>query len=138
MGAFGRYRQIRIDRRGERMHQFGPAGIPDPQGAAANAAETSLPRTFIDGPGLFVPNSGVKDGDLVFAVNLERRVVRPEVDCVPATARRFPTDGAITEVEWVRMRRLDTETHGPAVTRSIEFQSNYLLSTNEWKSCCRL
>ena len=120
------------------MHQFGPAGIPDPQGAAANTAETSLPRAFIDGPGLFISNFGMKDGDLAFAVNLERRVVRPEVDCVPATARRFPADGAITEVVWVRMWRPDTETHGPTVTRSIELHSNYFLSTNEWKSCCRL
>jgi len=44
--------------------------------------------------------------------------------------RRFPTDGAITEVEWVRMRRPDTETHGPAMTRSIEFHYNFFLSTN--------
>jgi len=78
MGAFGRYRQIRIDRRGERMHQFRPAGIPNPQSAAAIAAETSLPWAFIAGPGLFVPKIGVKDGDLVFAINLERRIVRPE------------------------------------------------------------
>lgn len=98
------------------MYQFWPARIPDPEGTAANATESSLARAFIDGPGLFIPDFGVKYGDVFFAVNLQRRVIRAKVNRISATARRLPTDRAITKVKWVRVRRQDIESHGPAVT----------------------
>ena len=86
------------------MHQLGPAGIPYPQGAAANSAETSLARAFTCFPGLFIPDPGVKDGDIFFATQLVRLEVCPDVDGTSATSCGFPAYGSIAEVEWVRMR----------------------------------
>ena len=82
----GRGRQVRINRRSERVYQLGPFGVINPQRRCTVLAEMPLSRALLP------LNEGAVDSNMLFAANVERFAVAAEIDGIATTARRFTAD----------------------------------------------
>ena len=120
VGALGRHRQERVDRRGVRVQELGPARVPEPERRAAGAAELALAQA-----GRAVVHPGVVALDVLGAGHLQRVRQRTEVDR-EAAAGGLAADRAVAEVERIGVRRLDREAHRAAVARAFELQVRLL------------
>src|SRR5689334_19023434 len=84
--VLGRLGQLAVDRAGEGMDEVGPAGIPDPERAAALAAEAALGRA------LLAVDLGVELGDELLAARLQALCLGAEIDGIAAATGSLAAD----------------------------------------------
>src|SRR5579883_1059578 len=103
--------QFCVDRRRKGMHQIGIIGVIHPE---AGATLTAKPRFSLtdEWRGVFwILNTGVVDRQVVLTLNFECPMIARQVDCVPATARRFAADRAIAAHIGVRLLTLHAKAY---------------------------
>ena len=123
-GSLGVEQQVRalrghgkrgVDGRRDRVYELRPARIPQPERAAADAAEVPLPRALV---GLLLartPQLGPVDPEVFAALDGEGLVGAADVDRETAAARRLAADRAVAEVEGIGVRGLEPKTNSPAL-----------------------
>ena len=102
MRMLERHRQRAVDGRGERMHELGPARIPNPQAAAAVPAEAALCRALLH-MAVRVFEHGLIYADVLAPLDFERGVFAAQIDRITATTGRFTADGAIAPRKRIRV-----------------------------------
>lgn len=102
------------------MNELRPAWVPAPKCAAAIATEMATRRAFYARTGVRVLKFGSIYADIIFTLDLKRRVISAEVDRIATTTGSFSADRAIAIIEWVWVRRLQRELNAAAMTRSLQ------------------
>jgi len=103
------------------MNKLGPTRIPYPQRGATNPTEMSPRRAFSCFFGIVIPDRSSIGGNVFFALNFKCREIATEVNCVTAATRRLSTNGAVAQIERVRVGGPEFEPNTAAMTRSDEF-----------------
>jgi hypothetical protein len=118
--SFWWLRKIGIDRRGERMHKFGPARVPHPEKATAQSAEAALCRTLRYVTGFRFLDLCPIESDILASLYIERVELPAEVDRISSPARSLSTDGAVAEIERVGMGGFNPKPHLTTMTGTME------------------
>ena len=103
------------------MNKLGPARIPYPQRGATKPTEMSPRRALFCFFGIVMPDRSSIGGNVFFALNFKCREIATEVNCVTTATRCFSTNGAIAQIERVRVGGPEFEPNTAAMTRSAEF-----------------
>ena len=118
-----RHRQLAVDRRGERVHEVGPARVEQPERAGAMTAEIALGRGSSAAgrrrrrP---APRSGPGRWRARRARDVQRVRRAHQVDRIAAAARGLAADRAVAELVGLRRVRIDGEPHGAAAAGTLE------------------
>src|SRR5262252_6478932 len=112
MHARRRLGQLRIDRRGKRVHQLRPLRIADPERRAAALAVMPVGRAFM------AVDRCIPYPERGFVFHYERVGSAHDIDRVSATARALATDRTIAALIRVRGVAVDAEADRAAATRA--------------------
>src|SRR5262245_60152591 len=133
MHVLRRLGQLAVDRAGERVDELRPARVPDPQRAAALAAEAALALA------LLAVDPGVEPGDELLAAHLQALGVGAEIDGVAATAGGLAADRAVAAHVGGGRVGLDLELHRAAVAGAFQLHGSLHTGTSADQAArCRL
>jgi hypothetical protein len=79
-----------------------------------------LRRTLLAFAGFFVLNYRAVHADIALTFDLKRRKIAAKIDSVTASARCLAANGAVTEIERIRMGGPQLKPHTPTVTGSFK------------------
>src|SRR5579872_17788 len=114
MNAFRGLWQLRVDARGERVHQLGPGLVADPQRCPALLAVIPVGRAF---PPI---DRRVPHADRLFAAYFKSVSYPHDVNCISAAARALAADRAIAALIGVGRVAVDREADRTAAARAFE------------------
>ncbi|CAI8848691.1 hypothetical protein EMIT051CA3_21010 [Pseudomonas chlororaphis] len=139
VGVFRRYRQRRVDGRGEGMDQLRPLRAEQPQPGAAAAAEMPFGAAA---PGAFArfPEQRVVDRDVLAAADFQAGGIAAEVDRIPAAALGLAADRAVAALIRVGVGAVQAEVDSAAMAGTFELHDDLRRSMgyDRQPSRCRL